>query len=163
MKLTAALAPALLLLAISAPASAHTGATLDMHGCHPDRVRGEYHCHTGPLAGHSFRSQGEMLRVLDSGEIPEKEDKEPSWFQRMWPGSKKKSEEAAAGAAETSTDAQAGAAVAGTTGAPPAPAAPTPPPSDVEERLRILKGLYNMELITEEEYATRRREILEDL
>ena len=59
--------------------------------------------------------------------------------------------------------------------APPAPTAPAviapapgttayaPAPTTIEERLRVLKGLYDMELITEDEYAERRKAILAEL
>lgn len=157
-------------LCLPAGASAHTGATLDMHGCHPDRVRGQYHCHTGKLAGHSFSSRGEMLSVLESGEVPEVEDKEPSWFSRMLGRGGDDAEESAgtaagdAGAAETAAATPPAAAGGAQPAAPSAPGvAAAASTSDIEERLRILKGLYNMQLITEDEYAQRRREILAEL
>ncbi len=43
------------------PVTAHSGAT-DSAGCHSDGT--SYHCHTGLLAGCSFRSQADMLAQL---------------------------------------------------------------------------------------------------
>jgi len=40
------------------------GGGLDAYGCHHDRKRGGYHCHSGPFAGQSFSSQQEMLQRL---------------------------------------------------------------------------------------------------
>src|ERR671918_2611267 len=39
---------------------------LDAHGCHKDRKHGDYHCHQGPLAGHSYPSQQDMLGALQA-------------------------------------------------------------------------------------------------
>ena len=46
-------------------AHAHGGG-LDGHGCHHDRKNGGYHCHQGPLAGHSFALKQEMLDALEA-------------------------------------------------------------------------------------------------
>jgi hypothetical protein len=46
------------------PAAAHGGG-LDSHGCHTSSRTGQYHCHRGPLAGHSFTSKSEMRQRLD--------------------------------------------------------------------------------------------------
>lgn len=45
---------------------AHGGGT-DSLGCHNDRQRGGYHCHSGPLAGRAFNSKEEAMRALESG------------------------------------------------------------------------------------------------
>ncbi len=51
-------------LLFSSTALGHGGRT-DSYGCHHDRQRGGYHCHSGPLAGQSFSSQEEALRALE--------------------------------------------------------------------------------------------------
>ena len=48
----------------SSVALGHGGRT-DSLGCHNDRQRGGYHCHSGPLAGQSFSSKEEALRALE--------------------------------------------------------------------------------------------------
>ena len=53
------------LLVTTVTAHAHGGG-LDSHGCHHDRKNGGYHCHQGPLAGHSFASKHEMLTALEA-------------------------------------------------------------------------------------------------
>ena len=55
----------------SSVALGHGGGT-DSLGCHHDRPRGGYHCHTGPLAGQSFSTKEEALRVLEGndGSLP---------------------------------------------------------------------------------------------
>jgi len=40
------------------------GGGVDVYGCHHDYRRGNYHCHTGPLAGQAFASKDDMLRAL---------------------------------------------------------------------------------------------------
>ena len=57
-----------LFLCTTLPAYPHGGG-LDAHGCHNNRKAGGYHCHRGPLAGHSFTSQDQMLKKL-AGEKP---------------------------------------------------------------------------------------------
>ncbi len=56
--------PRLLLVTLlfSSAALGHGGRT-DSLGCHNDRQRGGYHCHSGPLAGQSLSSREEALRV----------------------------------------------------------------------------------------------------
>ena len=63
-------------------ALAHGGG-LDGYGCHNDRVHGGYHCHRGPLAGQSFRSQSDMLDALGTGGGPAGRSPPPS--QRLMP------------------------------------------------------------------------------
>ena len=53
-----------LLIFISATLSFAHGGGLDAYGCHHDRKQGGYHCHRGSLAGQTFSSKEEMLRVL---------------------------------------------------------------------------------------------------
>ncbi len=64
-----------LLLATILPAYPHGGG-LDAYGCHHNRKAGGYHCHRGPLAGHSFASQEEMLRKLASEKPSRTESKQ---------------------------------------------------------------------------------------
>jgi hypothetical protein len=37
---------------------------IDNYGCHKDRRQGGYHCHSGVLAGQSFKSKDHMLKEL---------------------------------------------------------------------------------------------------
>jgi len=57
---------ALALLLSAPPALQAHKAKLDRFGCHHDRKAGSYHCHEGRLAGKTFASKEEMLRL--SGE-----------------------------------------------------------------------------------------------
>ncbi len=152
---------AIVLLLLPTLAFAHSGPPLDKYGCHADRVRGDYHCHLREMRGMVFESRGDMLDAIESGELPkptqksglgtlfgeddpepEPQDKEPGLLDRVVDGDDDEEEEPKAGV--------------------PAPA-PVPAQRTVEERLKILKGLHEMGLITEEEYAARRVEILKDL
>jgi hypothetical protein len=47
--------------------------------------------------------------------------------------------------------------------APTAPAAPSAPQSEPERRLKVLQGLYEMGLISREEYEAKRKEVLGQL
>ena len=51
------------IMILSGAALAHNGGSLDAHGCHHDHIAGGYHCHHGQLAGMSFGSQDEMLKI----------------------------------------------------------------------------------------------------
>ncbi len=60
------------------------GGGLDSLGCHHDRQRGGYHCHSGPLAGQSFSSKEEALRALEGSDSspsrstsPERDTRQP--------------------------------------------------------------------------------------
>ena len=48
------------------------GGGLDSLGCHHNRKDGSYHCHRGPMAGHSFGAKSEAERALrsNSGPLP---------------------------------------------------------------------------------------------
>lgn len=48
---------------------AHSGGT-DKYGCHNDRQRGGYHCHSGRFAGRSFASQAAMLAEFNKATEP---------------------------------------------------------------------------------------------
>ena len=45
--------------------SAH-GGKVDSLGCHNDRKAGNYHCHSGPLAGRTFASKADAQKALDA-------------------------------------------------------------------------------------------------
>jgi hypothetical protein len=53
-----------LILLATQHSQAHSGGT-DAYGCHNETATGNYHCHSGPLAGQSFSSKSDMLRKLD--------------------------------------------------------------------------------------------------
>ncbi len=53
------------------------GGGLDSMGCHHDRQRGGYHCHRGSLAGQSFSTKAEALRVPGGEPEPEPEVPRP--------------------------------------------------------------------------------------
>lgn len=50
----------------------HGGRT-DSLGCHNDRQRGGYHCHSGPLAGRSFASKAQATAALERLRSPREE------------------------------------------------------------------------------------------
>jgi len=52
-------------------AEAHSAGKLDKHGCHKDRQKGGYHCHSGALKGQNFTSEMEMLKALHTQERAE--------------------------------------------------------------------------------------------
>ncbi|HYC57674.1 MAG TPA: SHOCT domain-containing protein [Candidatus Binatia bacterium] len=81
----AALTAGLLLLAGAGPVLAHTGGSLDSHGCHDDRRKGDFHCHHGELRGHSFTSRKAMLEAVESGNLPPRPERR-SFFSRWLPG-----------------------------------------------------------------------------
>ncbi len=147
---------------------AHSGGQLDLHGCHRDSRERDYHCHSGELSGHSFPTKGEMRRRVEAGEEFEPVEK-PNLLNRVLFRDRK--EEAAAEAQSGESDNDATVSDPGAAAAPPVQSAPglasaptTGPDGDeIERRLRVLKGLHEMELITEEEYAARRKAILDDL
>lgn len=64
------------LLLVAGAARAHGGG-VDGYGCHNDEQSGGYHCHSGPLAGKSFRSQAEMLAALEA------QQRKPSVEERL--------------------------------------------------------------------------------
>jgi hypothetical protein len=141
------LLPATLLftLVFGAPAlsPAHTGRALDADGCHADHRSGTYHCHRGAAAGYTFPNRDAMLEAVRTNTFPEKTVDTDSFFSRLWPWGKEY---------EQSEDAD----------APAASAQPesTPKKSELEEKLKVLDGLYEMGLITKEEHEARRKALL---
>jgi hypothetical protein len=172
-------------------ASAHTGGALDAEGCHADHRKGTYHCHRGDAAGYTFPDRPAMQEAVRTGKFPEKSVDAEGFFEKLWPwGSKHQQQQATPPAATGSSDAPASApapaagAAAPATGsapggspvvdAPPAasPAAPAAPgaspapagsQNEYERRLKVLQGLYEMGLITREEYEAKRQEVLGQL
>lgn len=151
------LAAFVLLLPVGA--LAHSGGALDQSGCHADHREGNYHCHQGNLKGYSFRSRDAMKEAVRSGRLPEKPAAREGFFAKLWPFGGDKNEESAA----SSEPAAAENAPAADGTAAPAAASATPTGRSFEERLRILSGLRDMGLISQQEYDTRRKAILEQL
>lgn len=159
-------------------AAAHTGGPLDANGCHADHRTGNYHCHRGPAAGYTFPNQAAMQEAVSTGVFPEKTVDEEGFFSKLWPFGKHHEQEAPAEtAAGVATDASAEAAPAPAAGDPagvdtgsvvtadPAPgsvAAPQPQ-SEAAKKLKVLQGLYEMGLITKEEYEAKRKAVLDAL
>jgi hypothetical protein len=171
-------------------AYAHTGGALDVEGCHPDHRKGTYHCHRGDAAGYTFPDRPAMLEAVRTGKFPEKSVEAEGFFDKLWPWGNKHEQqeapEAATGDADAKPAADAPAAVAPAQGATPptdspvvvspspspssspsaapvAPAAPAAPQSEPERRLKVLQGLYEMGLISREEYEAKRKEVLGQL
>ncbi len=103
-----------------------------------------------------------MLEALESGDFPELEpepEKQSSWWDSLNPF-KSESEPTEANA---SAGHNAEASPTPSQQPPSVPAVSANENRSFEERLRILKGLREMDLITEQEYESRRREILGEL
>jgi hypothetical protein len=164
-------------------AYAHTGGALDVEGCHPDHRKGTYHCHRGDAAGYTFPNRPAMLEAVSTGKFPEKSVEAEGFFDKLWPwGNKHEQQEAAPEAAPGAADSQPASPSAGTPAAPapaspsdgaatstdspaivPPPAATAAPQSEPERRLKVLQGLYEMGLISREEYEAKRKEVLGQL
>lgn len=180
---------AALLLLLPAFATAHTGDALDADGCHADHRTGEYHCHRGAAAGYSFPNREAMLEAVKTGKFPEKEtvEKDSVW-SRMWPwgghGHEEKptanspetaptgasasapapvSSPAAANAASAASGSAAAGAPATVAASPAASSPATDKENEFEQRLKILQGLYEMGLITKDEYEQKRKAVLDQL
>jgi len=139
----------LALLGLPAAASAHTGSALDADGCHVDHRDNTYHCHRGDAAGYTFPNRAAMEEAVRTGNFPEKTVETDSFLSKLWPfgGGEVEEEEADEAAA-------AGAAGGGV---------PAAKPSEAEERLKVLQGLYEMGLITKDEYEAKRKAVLDQL
>jgi hypothetical protein len=140
-----------LTVAMPLRAGAHTGGPLDADGCHADHRTGSYHCHRGAAAGYTFPNRNAMLEAVRTNTFPEKTVEKEGFFSKLWPfGKKDEDEEAAADGA-----------------APPAadPAAPVVPEKQrqLEEKLKVLQGLYEMGLITKDEYEQKRKAVLDEI
>lgn len=139
-------------------AEAHAAGALDPHGCHTDnRKNHDYHCHRGAYSGISFTSKYDMIEKKKAGvtaeelrapdpnaepPAPEEANEDPHSKDGSWTlfGWKEKKPDTVAGV-------DGGAIV----------------PKGVESRLRTLKGLHSEGLISDEEYAQKKAEILGDL
>jgi hypothetical protein len=166
-------------------ASAHTGGPLDANGCHADHRTGNYHCHRGPAAGYTFPNQAAMEEAVRTGVFPEKTVDEEGFFSKLWPfGTHHEQQETPAAvpvAPGAATDASAEAAPAPAAGDPngvdtgsvvtaepalagtrKATVAPQPE-SEAAKKLKVLQGLFEMGLISKEEYEAKRKAILDTL
>jgi hypothetical protein len=139
---------------LPAAAAAHSSGQLDSHGCHDDRRRGQYHCHIGEYRGLTFNSKGDFNEQVRAGKSvadmrteqgltesgkPADDDDGEGWLSRLpFIGDDD----------EGSRDVGSGQVIV---------------PRGIEERLRVLKDLHDQGLISEEEYATKRKEILGEL
>jgi hypothetical protein len=162
-------------------AAAHTGGPLDADGCHADHRTGTYHCHRGPAAGYTFPNRAAMLEAVRTGVFPEKTVDVEGFFSKLWPWGKHHEEAPPAPAppADASPDADASAEAAPAPAAGDAPGVdtgsvvtpePAPgtavapqPQSDAAKKLKVLQGLYEMGLITKDEYETKRKAVLDQL
>jgi hypothetical protein len=140
-------------VALPAVAAAHSAGQLDPRGCHEDRRRGEYHCHLGEYRGLKFNSKGDFMEQTKAGKTVEqlrqeqgidtagestREDEDEGWLSRL-PFIGKDSGPRDVGTGEVIM------------------------PRGIEERLRTLQDLRDKGLITEEEYAAKRKDILGEL
>jgi hypothetical protein len=148
----------LALIAIAAQpvaVSAHVGSDLDAEGCHSDYRTSSYHCHRGAAAGCSFANRAAMEEAVQSGNLPPRTVPAEGFLSKLWPfgkdnGIADKSE-------QTALPAPAG-APGQSDGAAPAAAQ-----SPAEQRLKVLQGLYEMGLISRDEYEAKRKAVLDGL
>ncbi|MFN2425532.1 MAG: SHOCT domain-containing protein [Candidatus Binatia bacterium] len=140
-------------------AGAHTGGPLDADGCHADHRTGSYHCHRGEAAGYTFPNKAAMQEAVRTGVFPEKSVDAEGFFQKLWPFGKsyEQAESSETDPATSSSPADGGASPSA------GGAAATPEQLEAAKRLKVLQGLYEMGLITKEEYETRRQVILDQL
>jgi len=157
-------------------AAAHTGGPLDADGCHADHRTGTYHCHRGAAAGYTFPNKPAMKEAVRTGVFPERSVDSEGFFEKLWPFGEKHEEQAPPPEGATNADA---ATDAGATAAPapgdgpgidtgtvvtPSSGAPAPPAqSEAAQKLKVLQGLYEMGLITKEEYEAKRQAVLDNL
>jgi hypothetical protein len=145
------LAAQLLLPALS---HAHAVGQVDSRGCHPDRRRGDYHCHTGEYAGLTFNSVADLQSQIDSGKTVEQmraeqgvddkgrsiaEEEGGGWLSKIPFFGKRSSE---------GRDVESGDLIV---------------PQGIEQRLTALEKLHEKGLVTDEEYAAKRKQILGEL
>jgi len=143
------LAAQLLLPCVS---QAHNVGPLDSRGCHEDRRRSTYHCHTGEYAGLTFNSVADLESQIRAGVTVDQmrkaqgketaakaDDKEEGWLSKIpFFGSRHSSDH----------DVESGGLIV---------------PQGIEQRLTALKDLHDKGLITDDEYAAKRKEILGEL
>lgn len=162
-------------------AAAHTGGPLDADGCHADHRKGTYHCHRGAAAGYTFPNRAAMQEAVRTGVFPEKTVDKEGFFSRLWPFGKKHEQvdEASEAGSGKSGSAPPGTgksdaappAAGKSDAAPPATGAPAAAEGaavpekqrEIEQKLKVLQGLYEMGLITREEYDNKRKAVLDQL
>jgi hypothetical protein len=156
------------LFALPQLAFSHAAGGLDHYGCHTDtrRSEGAYHCHRGEYNEIRFRSKADMLEKKKAGitaaelkgETPEQAaaNKKKGWFGF---GRDKKDKD---DSVEVERSADASAAQVEKRRADVGDGSQIVP-KGVEGRLRTLKRLHDEGLISEEEYAQKRGEVLGDL
>ena len=184
------IAAAVFVLFAPAHGYAHGGGPLDANGCHYDHRLHDYHCHTGKLRGKHFKSRADMLKMLKTGEDTSISSKHPGHFQdlvKTVTGKKSGSTGQAtaakqAPAAQNTSPAPAGGttaagsgtadSVAADSGTADSVAAANGQPAAVssaaarvslEDRLSVLKRLYEKDLITKREYDKKRQQLLDSL
>lgn len=165
-------------------AIAHTGGALDVQGCHADHRDDTYHCHRGEAAGYTFPNKAAMLEAVRTGDFPDKTVEAEGFFSKLWPFGNKHEQDDGKDAAPgvladdagvaTDSGAVAGPApengespgleTGSTVSETPSAAVPrTPEQEDAAQRLKVARGLYEMGLITKEEYEAKRQAILAEL
>ena len=147
----ACLAAQLLLPSLS---YAHAVGQVDSRGCHPDRRRGNYHCHTGEYAGLTFNSVADLQSQINAGKtvaemrseqgIDDKghsveNDKGGGWLSKIPFFGNHSSE---------GRDVESGGLIV---------------PQGIEQRLSALQNLHDKGLITDDEFAAKRKAILGEL
>lgn len=130
------------LLTVPSLALAHTGEALDAEGCHTDHRDGTYHCHRGDAGGYTFADRAAMQEAVRTGKFPDKTVEVEGFFSKLWPFGKDEEEEA--GGTDSKTD-----------GAAAVPQGQR----DAEQRLKTLQGLYEMGLLSRDEYEAKRKEV----
>lgn len=140
---------------LPALAAAHSAGPFDPHGCHDDRRRGGYHCHLGEFAGLEFSSKSAMLDAKKSGKTASELRKEQGLVEESADQSEDGEEEGGwrswlpfGGDDSESHEVTTGGVIV---------------PRGIEDRLKVLKDLHEKGLITDEEYAEKRKEILGEL
>ena len=142
-------------LLVPALCYAHQVGQIDSRGCHEDRRRGTYHCHIGEYAGLTFNSVADLESQIkagktvaemrkeqgkdDAGKAAEGEDS--GWLSKI------PLYDRVFGHSKTS-DIEPGTLIV---------------PQGIEQRLSALKDLHDKGLITDQEYDTKRKEILGEL
>ena len=135
--------------------SAHSAGALDPHGCHDDRRRGGYHCHLGDFAGLEFSSKSAMLKAAKSGKTPAELRKEQGIAEEPADDGENGKEEGWRAWIPFRGDSESESHEVTTGG--------VIVPRGIEDRLMVLKDLHEKGLITDDEYAEKRKEILGEL
>jgi hypothetical protein len=129
---------------------AHSGGPLDADGCHVDHRTDTYHCHRGVAAGYTFPNRDAMLEAVRTGKFPEKSVETESFLSKLWPWGKHHHEQQAGDAPS---------AEGTVVGQGSSEGAVTDKNQQAAEKLKVLQGLYEMGLITKDEYEGKRKAI----